>query len=295
MTLVGSARDRQEPAGGRALRGCRRGSKRAHLLAAGTFAAVRRRGHLLGTGRDGQGAGGDPGDGHPGAGRGETPCIAVATLIAEPTDAQWIEGHLRPLAGLRASGDGGGDRRDEAFTAWRRFFEALAEQGPLVLVFEDLHWADDNLLDFVEHLVDWAGGVPMLVVCTARPELFERRPGWGGGIRNSTTLWLSPLSEDETAQLISSLADRPVMAAETQQALLDRAGGNPLYAEQYVRMLQERGDSRELSLPETVQGIIAARLDALPTEEKFLLQSAAVIGQGVLVGRADSHGWRRSS
>jgi class 3 adenylate cyclase/tetratricopeptide (TPR) repeat protein len=209
---------------------------------------------------------------------------SVAALIADPTDARWIESRLRPLAGLSTGAESGGDRREEAFTAWRRFFEALAEQGPLVLVFEDLHWADDNLLDFVEHLVGWASGVPLLVVCTARPELFARRAGWGGGMRNSTTLWLGPLSEEETAHLISSLSDRPVMDAETQQALLDRAGGNPLYAEQYVRMLEERGDSEELPLPETVQGIIAARLDALPVEEKSLLQDAAVMGKVFWLG-----------
>ena len=104
---------------------------------------------------------------------------AVAALVVDPADAHWVEGHLRPLAGSAAV-PSRGDRRDEAFTAWRRFFEALAEQNPLVLVFDDLHWADDNLLDFVEHLVDWAAGVPLLVVCTTRPELFERRPGWAG-------------------------------------------------------------------------------------------------------------------
>jgi class 3 adenylate cyclase/tetratricopeptide (TPR) repeat protein len=209
---------------------------------------------------------------------------AVAAVIPEPSDAQWVEGHLRPLAGLSTNIDFGSDRREEAFTAWRRFFEALAEQGPLVLVFEDLQWADDQLLDFVEHLVDWAGGVPILLVCSARPELFERRSGWGGGARNATMLSLSPLSEDETAQLISSLSDRPVMPVATQQALLSRAGGNPLYAEQYVRMLAERGETEDLPLPETVQGIIAARLDALPAEEKSLLQTAAVIGKVFWLG-----------
>jgi tetratricopeptide (TPR) repeat protein len=154
----------------------------------------------------------------------------------------------------------------------------------VVLVFEDLHWADDNLLGFIEHLLDWASGVPMLVVCSARPELFERRPGWGGGTRHATTLSLSPLADEETAQLIRSLSERPVMAAETQQALLARAGGNPLYAEQYVRMLEERGDAEDLPLPETVQGIIAARLDALPAEEKSLLQTAAVMGKVFWLG-----------
>jgi tetratricopeptide (TPR) repeat protein len=124
----------------------------------------------------------------------------------------------------------------------------------------------------------------MLIVCNARPELFERRPGWAGGKRHATTLSLSPLSDEETARLISSLSDRPVMAAETQQALLARAGGNPLYAEQYVRMLAERGDPEALPLPETVQGIIAARLDALPDEEKSLLQKAAVMGKVFWLG-----------
>jgi class 3 adenylate cyclase/tetratricopeptide (TPR) repeat protein len=210
--------------------------------------------------------------------------VSVAELIPDVADAQWIEGHLRPLAGLAGDAASGSDRRDEAFTAWRRYFEGLAEKGPLVLVFEDLNWADDNLLDFIEHLLDWASGVPMLVICSARPELFERRPGWGGGTRHATTLSLSPLADDETAQLISSLSDRPVMAAETQQALLVRAGGNPLYAEQYVRMLDERGDAEDLPLPETVQGIIAARLDALPAAEKSLLQTAAVMGKVFWLG-----------
>jgi class 3 adenylate cyclase/tetratricopeptide (TPR) repeat protein len=209
---------------------------------------------------------------------------SVGELIPEVADARWIGGHLRPLAGLSSASEAGSDRREEAFTAWRRFFEALADKGPLVLVFEDLHWADDNLLDFIDHLVDWASGVPMLIVCTARPELFQRRSGWAGGTRHATTLWLAPLSDEETAQLLSNLSDRPVMAAETQQALLARAGGNPLYAEQYVRMLAERGNAEELPLPETVQGIIAARLDALPAEEKSLLQTAAVMGKVFWLG-----------
>src|SRR5439155_7817353 len=150
--------------------------------------------------------------------------------------------------------------------AWRRFAEALADLRPTVIVFEDLHWADDDLLDFVDYLVDWATGVPLLVVATARPELLERRQGWGGGKRNASTISLGPLGDDETARLIASLLDRPVLDADTQSALLARAGGNPLYAEQFALMLGESGGAAEL--PETVQGIIAARLDALPSAEK---------------------------
>jgi tetratricopeptide (TPR) repeat protein len=150
-----------------------------------------------------------------------------------------------------------------------------------VLVFEDLHWADDNLLDFVDYLVDWATDSPLLVLGTARPELLERRPDWGGGKSNAATTSLSPLSEEDTARLISSLLEETVMPAEKQALLLSRAGGNPLYAEEYARMVAERGIALtdEAPLPETVQGIVAARLDALSAEEKTLIQDAAVIGK----------------
>jgi tetratricopeptide (TPR) repeat protein len=185
---------------------------------------------------------------------------------------------LRPLVGLTGEGDPSGDRRDEAFAAWRRFFEALAERRPLVLVFEDLHWADDNLLDFVDHLVDWVNDAPLLVIGTARPELLERRPGWGGGKSNAATVSLAPLSEEETARLFASLLGQTVMPAELQAPLLARAGGNPLYAEEYARMVSERGVVAE-ALPETVQGIVAARLDALSQEDKALIQNAAVLGK----------------
>ncbi len=121
--------------------------------------------------------------------------------------------------------------------------------------------------------------VPLLVVATARPELLERRPGWGGGKLNATTLALSPLSDEQTAELIARLLGRPVLAADSQSALLERAGGNPLYAEQFVELYVEQGSTDELPLPETLQGIIAARLDGLPESEKSLLQDAAVVGK----------------
>jgi predicted ATPase/class 3 adenylate cyclase len=191
---------------------------------------------------------------------------------------------LRPLVGLGSEGGPDGDQRAERFTAWRQFFEALADQRPTVLVFEDLHWADDDLLDFVDHLVDWVTGVPLLVVCTARPELLERRPGWGGGKPNALTLSISPLSDVETAQLFSGLLERAVLPAELQSSLLARAGGNPLYAEQFARLLAETGGRGELALPENVQGIIAARLDGLPPPEKQLLQDAAVFGKVFWLG-----------
>jgi class 3 adenylate cyclase/tetratricopeptide (TPR) repeat protein len=204
----------------------------------------------------------------------------VSDLIADPAAARWIETNLRPLVGLAGQTDAGMDHREEAFAAWRRFFEALAERRPLALVFEDLQWADDNLLDFVDYIVDWATNSPLLVIGTARPELLERRPGWGGGKPNAATVSLTPLSEEEIARLLSSLLDRAVVPAEMQSVLLSRAGGNPLYAEEFARMVSERGGAaQEAQLPETVQGIVAARLDALSPEDKTLLQDAAVIGK----------------
>jgi predicted ATPase/class 3 adenylate cyclase len=202
---------------------------------------------------------------------------AVRALLTDSTEASWVETHLRPLAGIGGD-ETTTDRSGEAFAAWRRFFEALGEQRSLVLVFEDLHWADDGLLDFVDQLVDWLSDVPVLVVATARPELLARRPAWGGGKANATIVSLSPLSDAETARLVHGLLEQSVLPAEVQSVLLERAGGNPLYAEEFVRMFGERGLA-DADLPESVQGIIAARLDGLSGEDKELLQDAAVVGK----------------
>jgi hypothetical protein len=204
---------------------------------------------------------------------------SVEELLGGSDDESWVESHLRALVGLGEEAELGGDRRGEAFSAWRRYLEALAEHRPLVVVVEDIHWADDSLLDFLDELVDWVSDVPLLVVATSRPELLERRPGWGGGKLNATTLALRPLSDEETAELLGRLLGRPVLAADEQRALLERAGGNPLYAEQFAELYAERGSSEDLPLPETLQGIIAARLDGLRGAEKELLQDASVVGK----------------
>jgi predicted ATPase/class 3 adenylate cyclase len=215
---------------------------------------------------------------------------AVTALVADPAEAGWVTEHLKPLLGLTSNAGSAGESRGEAFAAWRRFFEALGEQRPTVLVFEDLHWADDGLLEFVDGLVDRATGVPLLILCTARPELLARRPHWGGGKANTVTLSLSALSDEDTARLIADHLSQAVLPAELQQTLLRRADGNPLFAEEYVRMLKDRGllrrdgqtwrlDAVDVDVPETVQGIIAARLDALHAEEKEALQAASVVGK----------------
>ena len=114
-----------------------------------------------------------------------------------------------------------------------------------MLVFEDLHWADDAMLAFLEHLADRAEGVPLLVVGTARPELFERHPDYAAGLRNATPINLAPLTAEETARLVSALLETTVIPAELQQPILDRAGGNPLYAEEFVRLLEGPGPARQ--------------------------------------------------
>jgi class 3 adenylate cyclase/tetratricopeptide (TPR) repeat protein len=203
---------------------------------------------------------------------------AIETLVEDESDRDWFRTRLAPLVGAQATDPA--IAREELFTAWQRFLELIAAQRPLVLVIEDLHWADAALVEFLEHLVDWASDVPLIVLIAARPELYERHSGWGGGKQNSVTISLGPLSDEETARLVASLVGRSVLPAETQTALLDRAGGNPLYAEEFVRMLAERGEPEpDAPLPETVQALIAARLDTLPPERKSLLQDAAVVGK----------------
>jgi class 3 adenylate cyclase/tetratricopeptide (TPR) repeat protein len=201
----------------------------------------------------------------------------VREVAVDVRESAWLERNLRPLLGLAAETELAGDRRGEAFAAWRRFIEALADKRPLVLVFEDLHFADDGMLDFVDYLAGWSSGVPLLLVATARPELLLRREGWGGGKANALTLSLSALSETETAQIVHALLDQVVLPAELQQRLLVRAEGNPLYAEEFARLVADGRQPDEL--PETVQGIIAARIDGLRAEEKALLQDAAVVGK----------------
>jgi class 3 adenylate cyclase/tetratricopeptide (TPR) repeat protein len=216
----------------------------------------------------------------------DTPQVAEGKLresvdaVVEPGERSWVVEHLLPLLGLAPQAAGAG----ASFPAWRRYFEGLAEQHPLIVVFEDLHWADEGLLDFVDHLAEWTAGVPMLVLGTARPELLDRRPGWGGGKLNATTLALTALADDEAAQIVHNVLEQAVLPASAQHELVERAGGNPLYAEQFARLYLERGTADEL--PETIQGIVAARLDGLSTDEKRLVQDAAVFGKVFWSGAA---------
>ncbi len=164
-------------------------------------------------------------------------------------------------------------------------------RGPLVLLFEDLHWADDALLEFVERLVDWSSGLPILVLCTGRPELYEGHPAWGGGKRNSTTVALSPAVAGET---------RPGSSPRSSMRRCCRPRRSPLSStapaatrctrRSTSRLFLELGSAEDLPLPDTVQGLIAARLDTLPADQKVAATGRCRRRQGVLGGRARGDG-----
>ena len=214
---------------------------------------------------------------------------AIGGVALTGIDAVWVRRQLAALVGIESTGERGG--RDEAYAGWRMFIEAMAAERPTVLVVDDLHWADDPLLDFIDELAERVTGVPLLIIATTRPELWERRPGWGGGKSNALTISLQKLSRDETQELIAILIDPTLLTSENEQELLSRADGNPLYAQEYVRTVVERG-AGAAALPASVQGIIAARLDALSADEKSLLQDAAVFGRTAWLGALCAVGGR---
>ncbi|MFL6252687.1 MAG: ATP-binding protein [Actinomycetes bacterium] len=211
---------------------------------------------------------------------------AVEALLPDPSEREWLRARLAPLLGI-ADPDAVKLERAELFAAWRRLIEAMAAPHPVVLAVEDLHWADPAMLEFLEHLVATSTGLPLLIVATARPELLERHPGWGDDIPAATRIPLGALSDLETAQLVAALVGRSVLPVGVQALLLERAAGNPLYAEEFARLLADQGlmvedgvaAVPEIPVPETVQGLIAARLDALTPEVRALVQNAAVVGR----------------
>ncbi len=215
---------------------------------------------------------------------------AVASMLAEwvadPEERRWIEPRLLNLLGIGESKGG----REELFAAWRTFFERVAEHGTTILVFEDLQWADGGLLDFIDHLLEWSARLPIFVLSLARPELLERRPGWGSDQRNAVSVRLEPLSDGAMRELLGGLV--PGLPEAAVRAILERADGIPLYAVETVRMLvadgrlsrvgdayKPVGDLSTLAVPPTLQALVAARLDGLDPSDRSLVQDAAVLGQ----------------
>ena len=220
---------------------------------------------------------------------------AVAAMLArhveDGDERTWIEPRLLALLGLEAAPPGG---RPELFAAWRTLFERIAANGTVALVFEDLQWSDDGLLDFIEHLLDWSGSHPIFVVTLARPELLDRRPGWGTDRRGAIAMRLEPLARDAMRELLDGLV--PGLPDATAERILARADGIPLYLVETVRMLvadgrlvagdgayRPLGDLGDVDVPATLQALVAARLDALPPSDRSLLQEAAVLGQSFTV------------
>ncbi len=212
----------------------------------------------------------------------------VAEFITDDDDAGWIERALLTLLGLEPPPPGG---RESLFAAWRVFFERMADQHPTVMVFEDLHWADDGLLDFIDHVLEWSRGVPLMVVALARPELLDTRPGWGTGTRSFNAIGLEPLTAGQMRDLLRGMV--PEMPDGAVAQVVARADGIPLYAVEMLRMLIADGslvvrpdgtfettrELGELALPDTLRALVASRLDALDANDRSLLQDATILGQ----------------
>jgi class 3 adenylate cyclase/tetratricopeptide (TPR) repeat protein len=213
-------------------------------------------------------------------------------LVADPSDRRWLAGRLIPLVGGEQDAQDA-VRARESRTAWLRFLWTVASTGPAALVFEDLHWADEPLLAFVHGLASEAPPeIPLLVICAARPDLYERSPEWGTGDQPASTITLGPLDGEETGALVASLLGDVPMASGLLATLAERSGGNPLYAEQIAGMVLDRGVAAgdaamaaslaavaAAGIPETLQALISARLDALPDAWKGIVQDASVVGR----------------
>ena len=223
--------------------------------------------------------GGDP---------GKQSVAAIAAILAGREKAKLIAERVAEVLGF---GEGEPGTSEETFWAVRQLFEALARQRPLVIVVDDLHWAESTFLDLIEHVVDFSRDFPILIVCIARPELLDARPGLGRRKPNATTIALEPLSEAECRELISNLLDRLPLSPAAESRIARAADGNPLFAEELVAMLVDdalltrdedgwvaRSDLSELPVPSTINALLAARLEGLPAVERAILTTAAVEG-----------------
>ncbi|HEX8930000.1 MAG TPA: AAA family ATPase, partial [Actinomycetota bacterium] len=209
-------------------------------------------------------------------------------LLGDAGDADHVAGRVAQLIGLEATAV----PAEEAAWAFRRLLEVLAGRGPLVVVLDDLHWAEPTLLDLVEHVADSARAAPILLVAIARPELLEQRPGWAGGKLNATTVLLEPLGEAESAELLDSLAGPAALPEAARRGITRAAEGNPLFLEELLAALVEEGrlrredgrwvaaaDLATLGIPPSIQALLTARLDRLDDADRAILERASVVGQ----------------
>ena len=212
--------------------------------------------------------------------------VALRAVLGDAPDADAIATQLADLLGI------GGGGPVEASWAIRRFLEALALERPIIAVLDDIHWAEPTLLDVIEHIADWSRDAPILVLCLARPELLEERPGWGGGKRNATSVHLEPLSEPEADALIENLLGHPALTPEIRERIRAAAQGNPLFVEEMLAMLLDDGvlvlkedewvatvDLTTVQVPPAISALLAARLDRLSGDERLVLEAASVVGE----------------
>jgi adenylate cyclase len=212
----------------------------------------------------------------------------LGPLLGAREGSEQIERRLAPLArllgaespedALAIEQEDQQSARESFFGAVRTVLEALAQEEGLVLAWEDIHWADEGTLDLIEYLSNWLRA-PVLQVCLARDELLERRPSWSALRRTATTTFLEPLAPADARQLIQELLHAADAATELPDALAERSGGNPLFAEAMVQRIAEEGGATAAELPDTVQGLLAARLDTLEPFERQLVAHAAVLGR----------------
>jgi class 3 adenylate cyclase len=195
----------------------------------------------------------------------------LRALLADAEDGDLVATRVLGAVGPNPNPASGG----ETFWAVRRLFEELARERPLVVLVEDIHWAEPTLLDLLEYLAGWTHDAPLLLLCLTRPELLDDRPGWltqtGGGVT------LKPLTEEQSRELLDELAQEWPLDAAAREHITEAAEGNPLYLEQMAAMLAEGGPTQ--GIPPTIHALIAARLDRLPPEERSVLESAAVAGK----------------
>jgi len=214
-------------------------------------------------------------------------------LIGVPEDAMpqavrqairdWLEGsglealdrEVELLAATVGAGETEVSDRSALLAAWRTFFEIAARRAPLVLVFEDLHWSSDSLLDLFEFVMQPRGDLPLLMIALTRPELLDRRPSWGGGRRNYMSISLEPLNDRETARLVDQLLEG--CSAELVDRIVRRAEGNPFFAGELIRSIAERAGAEQL--PDTVQATVLARLDQLTPQERRIIQIGSIFGR----------------
>jgi class 3 adenylate cyclase/S1-C subfamily serine protease len=216
----------------------------------------------------------------------------LETVLPEGADRDQLRARLRPLLGLEAEEAS----REENFAAWREFLEGLAASEPAVLVIEDLHWADEAMLAFMDYLAQSTARVPLLLLATARTEVLELDGPGAGFVAAATQVALGPLSGEETAELARNCLGAKSLPTDLHALILERSGGNPLFAEELVRLLQDRGllETRggkvglkpgvEVPMPDSIGALIAARLDLLAPDRKALLADAAVVGRSFWAG-----------